>query len=115
MSTEDRLKVIRNRILSTLPQIYKTKGTEEAVRLILACYGIPNVLLSVREYGGVVYDDPKASYTLYERVYMRQWDTSSQYDSYDLNLPTSSYTYLFKVRIDDSTPYTYGVEQTLFG
>jgi PKD repeat protein len=115
MSAEDRLKVIRNRILSTLPQIYKTKGTEEAVRLILACYGIPNVLLSVREYGGVVYDDPKASYTLYERVYMRQWDTSSRYDSYDLNLPTSSYTYLFKVSIDDSTPYTYGVEQTLFG
>lgn len=63
MSAEDRLKVIRNRVLSTLPQIYKTKGTEEAVRLIMACYGIPSVLLSVREYGGVVYDDPKASYT----------------------------------------------------
>jgi hypothetical protein len=115
MSAEDRLKVIRNRVLSTLPQIYKTKGTEEAVRLVLACYGIPNVLLSVREYGGVVYDDPKASYTLYERVYMRQWDTSSRYDSYDLNLPTGSYTYLFKVAIDDPTPYTYGAEQTLFG
>ncbi len=115
ISAEDRLKVIRNRILSTLPQIYKTKGTEEAVRLVLACYGVPNVLLSVREYGGVVYDDPKASYTLYERVYMRQWDTSSRYDSYDLNLPTGSYTYLFKVSIDDSTPYTYGSEQTLFG
>jgi hypothetical protein len=115
MSAEDRLKTIRNRILSTLPQIYKTKGTEEAVRLILACYGIPNVLLSVREYGGVVYDDPKASYTLYERVYMRQWDTSSRYDSYDLNLPTGSHTYLFKVSIDDVSPYTYGNEQTLFG
>lgn len=115
MSAEDRLKVIRNRVLSTLPQIYKTKGTEEAVRLIMACYGIPSVLLSVREYGGVVYDDPKASYTLYERVYMRQWDTSSRYDSYDLNLPTGSYTYCFKVCIDDSSPYSYGDEQTLFG
>lgn len=115
MSAEERLKVLRNRILATLPQIYKTKGTEEAVRLILACYGIPEVLLSVREYGGVTYDDPKASYTLYERVYMRQWDTSSRYDSYDLQLPTGSHTYMFKVSIDSPEPYTYGKEQILFG
>ena len=115
MSAEERLKTIRNRILSNLPQIFKTKGTEEAVRLVLACYGIPNVLLSVREYGGVTYDDPKASYTLYERVYMRQWNTSSKYDSYDLQLPSDAHTYLFKVSIDDSAPYTYGHEQILFG
>ena len=115
MSAEERLKAIRNRILNSLPQIYKTKGTEEAVRLVLACYGIPSVLLSVREYGGVTYDDPKASYTLYERVYMRQWDTSSKYDSYDLQLPSDSHTYLFKVSVDDSAPYAYGNEQVLFG
>jgi len=115
MSAEERLKTIRNRILNTLPQIFKTKGTEESVRLILACYGIPNVLLSVREYGGVTYDDSKASYTLYERVYMRQWDTSSRYDSYDLQLPSDAHTYLFKVSVDGSEPYTYGKEQILFG
>src|ERR1039458_6740493 len=115
MSAEERLKTVRNRILTTLPQIYKTKGTEEAVNLVLACYGIPSVLLSVREYGGVTYDDPKASYTLYERVYMRQWDTSSRYDSYDLQLPNDAHTYLFKVSVDGSEPYTYGKEQVLFG
>jgi PKD repeat protein len=115
MSAEERLKTIRNRILNTLPQIFKTKGTEEAIQLIMACYGIPPVLLSVREYGGVTYDDPKASYTLYERVYMRQWDTSSRYDSYDLQLPTGSHTYLFKISIPSSEPYTYGKEQILFG
>ena len=115
MSAEERLKTVRNRILTSLPQIYKTKGTEEAVRLILACYGVPSVLLSVREYGGVTYDDPKASYTLYERVYMRQWDTSSKYDSYDLQLPSDAHTYLFKVSVDSSEPYTYGKEQILFG
>lgn len=115
MSAEERLKTIRNRILNTLPQIFKTKGTEEAIKLILACYGIPSVLLSVREYGGVIYDDPKASYTLYERVYMRQWNTSSRYDSYDLQLPTGSHTYLFKVSVEGSEPYTYGKEQILFG
>lgn len=115
MSAEERLKTVRNRILSTLPQIYKTKGTEESIRLILACYGIPEVLLSVREYGGVAYNDPQASYTLYERAYMRQWDTSSRYDSYDLQLPTGSHTYLFKISVPSSEPYTYGKEQILFG
>jgi len=115
MSAEERLKIIRNRILQILPQIYKTKGTVEAVRLILASYGIPEVLLSVREYGGIAYNDPHASYTLYERVYMRQWDTSSRYDSYDLQLPTGSHTYMFKISIDGAEPYTYEKEQILFG
>jgi len=115
MSAEDRLKTIRNRILQNLPAIYKAKGTDEAVQLILGCYGIPSALLSVREYGGVNYNDPSAAYTLYERVYMRQWDTSSRYDSYDLQVPTGSHTYLFKIHLDDSTPYTYGNEQILFG
>lgn len=115
MSAEDRLKTIRNRILQNLPAIYKAKGTDEAVQLILGCYGIPSPLLSIREYGGVNYTDPTAAYTLYERVYMRQWDTSSRYDSYDLQVPTGSHTYLFKINLDDSTPYTYGNEQILFG
>lgn len=115
MSAEERLKTIRNRLLQNLPQIYKSKGTDEAVQLILSCYGIPSTLLSVREYGGVDYDDPKASYTLYERVYMRQWDTSSKYDMYEGQIPTGSHTYLCKVSIDDSLPYTYGKEQILFG
>ena len=115
MSAEERLKTIRNRLLQNLPSIYKSKGTDEAVQLILSCYGIPSTLLSVREYGGVDYDDPQASYTHYERVYMRQWDTSSKYDTYELQIPSGSHTYLFKMSIDDSTPYMYGKEQFLFG
>jgi hypothetical protein len=115
MSSENRLKTIRNRILINLPQIYKTKGTEEAVRLILACYGIPSSLLNIREYGGVNYTDDSAEYTTYERVYMRQWDTSSINDTYYLQNPTGSKSFLFKFSIDSSKPYTYGKEQILFG
>lgn len=115
MSAEERLKTVRNRLLINLPEIYKTKGTEEAVRLIMACYGIPLVLLNIREYGGVTYDDTKASYTLYERIYMRQWDTSSIHDAYYLQCPTGSHTYLFKISIDSPEPYAYYNEQILFG
>lgn len=115
MSAEDRLKAIRNRVLANLSGIYKAKGAEEAVQLIMACYGIPLVLLSIREYGGVAYDNQAAAYTLYERVYMRQWDTSSVHDSYYLQSPSGSHTYLFKIRMEDAAPYAYGKEQVLFG
>jgi PKD repeat protein len=115
MSAEERLKAIRNRILVNLPQIYKTKGTAESVRLILACYGIPSALLSIREYGGVNYADDKASYTTYERVFMRQWDTSSAYDNYTLQCATGSHTLLFKFSVDDPESYTYGIDHTLIG
>lgn len=51
LSSDDRAKAIRIRILNTLPQLYKTKGTEESIKLLLSCYGIPSTLLSIREYG----------------------------------------------------------------
>lgn len=115
MSAEDRLKAVRNRVFFNLPQIYKTKGTEESVRLLLACYGIPSVLLSIREYGGVNYMDDSAAYTTYERAYLYQWNTSSIHDTFRVNSPSNAKTFLTKVSIDNSEPYTYGKEQILFG
>lgn len=115
MSSEDRLKTIRNRILSNLPQIYKNKGNEESIRLLLACYGIPSVLLSIREYGGVNYSDERASYTIFERAYLYQWNTSSMYDTFQIAAPTNVKTVLSKISIDSSEPYIYNREQILFG
>ena len=115
MSAEDRLKEVRNRVLINLPRIYKTKGTEESVRAILACYGIPSSLLSVREYGGVNYTDEKAAYTTYERSFMYQWDTSSKYDHFRCPIPTNCNTFLVKFSVDDSESYVYGREQNMFG
>lgn len=115
MSSEDRLKTIRNRILFNLPQIFKTKGTEESVRLLLACYGIPSVLLNVREYGGVNYTDDSAAYTTYERAYLYQWDTSSVHDTFRIPAPSDAKTFLAKISINGSDAYTYNNEQVLFG
>lgn len=115
MSAEDRLKAVRNRVFFNLPQIYKTKGTEESIRLLLSCYGIPSVLLSIREYGGVNYTDNSAAYTTYERAYMYQWNTSSIHDTFQINSPSNAKTFLAKISINDATPYAYGSEQILFG
>lgn len=71
MSANDRTQAIRTRILNTLPEIYKTKGTEDAIKLLLACYGIPSNLLDVREYGNNDYTTASlVTYTKRERACM---------------------------------------------
>lgn len=115
LSAEERLKIIRNRILTTLPQIYKTKGTEESVKLVLACYGIPSTLLSIREYGGVNYVNNGADYTTYERAYMYQFHTSSIHEIFYNNLTPNAKTYLFKLCLDDSTIYNSNQHISIIG
>ena len=51
-SYEDRTKEVWRRLLNNLPYIYKSKGTARSVRAILAAYGIPQTVLTLREYGG---------------------------------------------------------------
>ena len=40
------------RIVNNLPYILKTKGTNRGIKALMNAYGIPQSLLSVREYGG---------------------------------------------------------------
>jgi hypothetical protein len=51
-SEEERTKEVWRRILNNLPYIYKSKGTARGVTALLAAYGIPQTLLTIREYGG---------------------------------------------------------------
>ena len=43
---------IWNRILNNYPYIFKAKGTEKALRALFNCYGIPNSLVEIQEFGG---------------------------------------------------------------
>jgi len=40
------------RIVNNLPYLLKTKGTDRSIKALMSCYGIPQTLLSIREYGG---------------------------------------------------------------
>ena len=60
------------RIVNNLPYLLKTKGTERSIKALMNTYGIPQTLLSIREYGGpTVSDDApilvedKFNYALY--------------------------------------------------
>jgi hypothetical protein len=49
---EERTKEVWRRVLNNLPYIYKSKGTARSIKALLAAYGIPQTILSIREYGG---------------------------------------------------------------
>lgn len=51
-TTEDKTKEIWKRIVNNLPYLLKTKGTERGVKALISCFGIPQTILRVREYGG---------------------------------------------------------------
>ena len=43
---------IWRRIVNNLPFLLKTKGTERGARALISIYGVPNTLISIKEFGG---------------------------------------------------------------
>lgn len=44
------------RLYHNLPYLYKTKGTDRAIKALVSIYGIPEEILSIKEFGGNKYD-----------------------------------------------------------
>ena len=51
-SDEQITTEVWRRIVNNLPYLLKTKGTARSVKALMNTYGIPQTLLSIREYGG---------------------------------------------------------------
>ena len=68
----DITKEIWKRLHDNLPYLLKTKGTERGMKALMSCYGIPETILHVKEYGGPnvdktefrTFEYPKFSYEL---------------------------------------------------
>lgn len=52
----DITKEVWKRLYHNAPYLLKTKGTERGIKALLACYGIPESILHVKEYGGPAAD-----------------------------------------------------------
>ena len=52
MPLEDANNQVWRRILNNLPYLLKNKGTSRAMKAIMACYGVPQSMLSIMEFGG---------------------------------------------------------------
>ena len=104
MSGKDRQQEIWRRLLNNLPYLYKHKGTKRAIHAALSCYGIPQSLLTVMEFGGPqdVQSAAKTKFTFEDRTFSlnvsgsnsiilpwKQVDGTSSYpDSFEIRLNT---------------------------
>ena len=52
VSGKDMTYHVWRRIVNNLPGLLKSKGTKRSIQALLACYGIPQSLISINEYGG---------------------------------------------------------------
>jgi hypothetical protein len=52
VSAKDRTYAVWRRIVNNLPLLLKSKGTKRSVQALLSCYGIPQSMISINEYGG---------------------------------------------------------------
>ena len=52
MPLKDANDVVWRRILNNLPYILKHKGTGRAMKAVMACYGVPQSMLTIMEFGG---------------------------------------------------------------
>jgi hypothetical protein len=110
-SDYDKLKIVWNRILKNLPLIYKTKGTEECIRIISNIYGIPRSLLNVKEYGGNnISSEDNSSYSYQNKYYFTKYTRNG--DAIVIPISGSS-NYVnsieFKFRIDSDFIYPQNV------
>lgn len=110
-SDYDKLKIVWNRILKNLPLIYKTKGTEECIRIVSNIYGIPRSLLNVKEYGGNnISSEDDSSYSYQNKYYFTKYTRNG--DAIVIPISGSS-NYVnsieFKFRIDSDFIYPQNV------
>lgn len=68
-TTEDTMKEIWKRIVNNLPYLLKTKGTERGLRALINCFGIPDTILRIREYGGHEADFESKTDLTFNRFY----------------------------------------------
>ena len=52
VSKRDTTYGIWRRIVNNLPLLLKSKGTKRSIRALLSCYGVPQSMISINEYGG---------------------------------------------------------------
>ena len=59
MTRGDITKEVWKRLYHNLPYLLKHKGTERGIKALLSCYGVPETILNVKEYGGPISFTPR--------------------------------------------------------
>jgi hypothetical protein len=102
---EENRNTIWRRLLNNLPYILKTSGTESSIRALFKCYGVPDYLFQIKEFGGVNYGsdnfDSDTKYKLDTFNYALQINNTNQY--LQIELPEEERDELsieFRIKLD---------------
>ncbi len=76
-SDEQLTSEVWSRIVNNLPYLLKTKGTSRSIKALMNTYGIPQTLLSIREYGGPKVSGNAPSLIEDRFVYALQFNSSA--------------------------------------
>jgi hypothetical protein len=68
-TVEDTMKGTWKRIINNLPYLIRTKGTERCLRALVNCFGLPDTIIRIKEYGGHEGSFDKKSDFVYDRFY----------------------------------------------
>ena len=82
-SDEDITTEVWRRIVNNLPHLLKTKGTARGIKSLMNTYGIPQTLLSIREYGGPAVAEDKPTLIEDRFSYALQFDGGKGVDATD--------------------------------
>lgn len=111
-SLEDANNQIWRRILNNLPYLLKHKGTARAMKVIMACYGVPQSMLSIVEFGGPVDVDvhSNSKYTFEDKSATVGLSTTSNIIVPWKSIPsTSDYPQSIELRFKPQTAGTYTI------
>jgi hypothetical protein len=98
VSNNEKLTIIWNRILKNLPVLYKTKGTQECIKLLSNIYGIPSNLLNIKEFGGNnISSEVSSSYTFDNRYYFTKFNGAGETVIVPGPLPLKTVEFKFRV------------------
>ena len=102
---------IWRRILNNLPYILKHKGTSRSLKAVMACYGIPNSLLTIMEFGGPT--DPTnggtQKFTFEDRTSAINFTNNGELISSQWKEVDGSYPNAVEMTVNLETPSNYNI------
>jgi len=114
LSDESNTKEVWRRIVNNLPYILKTKGTSRAIKALMTCFGIPQSVLTIKEYGGPsTFTDndhfPEYVHDVYHKAWLANGLTSVYINNVNLlNNGSAPNTLEFRFKTDNNFTYNYG-------
>jgi hypothetical protein len=120
---DDVNKEVYKRLYHNLPYLAKTKGTIPGLRALINCFGIPDTILRISEFGGrdkdtSTYDyfDQKFNYSTYmeppRSVITSSFTLNSNFSNYGDNVP-QTIQFRFKPKLNILNTFDFPASQSL--